>query len=158
MQQAIDRELLTMTFKTQPHRYTIDLAPTARAHCRGCRRSIEKGALRLAIHAFVRPNRGTTFTRHLSTECVGTAMAADVMGACSVPHGVRVDNGLEPWTVACAWEVLETQAAERASGCSGRRHGQLKDEVDCPSKPVVGTMLRYLDRVEVGRCKQEENA
>ena len=67
-----------MTFKTQPHRYTIDLAPTSRARCRGCRRSIEKGALRLAIHAFVRPNRGTTFTRHLTTECVTALEAGNV--------------------------------------------------------------------------------
>ena len=29
MQQATDRDLLTMTFKTQPHRYTIDLAHPA---------------------------------------------------------------------------------------------------------------------------------
>jgi hypothetical protein len=70
-----------MTFKTRPHRYTIGLAPTSRARCRGCRRSIEKGALRLAIRAFVRPNRGTTFTRHLNPECVGTALAADMMRA-----------------------------------------------------------------------------
>ena len=157
MQQATDRDLLTMTFKTQPHRYTIDLAPTSRARCRGCRRSIEKGALRLAIHAFVRPNRGTTFTRHLSTECVGTAMAADVMGACSMPNGVRVDSGLEQGTVACAWEMLEAQAVEHVGGCSGRRRGQLEHEAGCLRKPIVGTMLRYLGRIEVGRCEQEEN-
>ena len=158
MQQATDRDLLTMTFKTQPHRYTIDLAPNSRARCRGCRRSIEKGALRLAIHAFVRPNRETTFTRHLSTECVGTAMAADVVGACSMPNGVRVDSGLEQGTVACAWEVLEAQAVERVSGCSGRRRGHLKDEVCCPRKPIVGTMLGYLRRVEVGGGEQKEDA
>ena len=123
MQQATDRDLLTMTFKTQPHRYTIDLAPTSRARCRGCRRSIEKGALRLAIHAFVRPNRGTTFARHLTPGCVGAAMAADVMGACSMPNGVRVDSGLEQGTVACAWEVLEARP-------------QIQMNVSCPG--VVG--------------------
>ena len=55
-----------MTFKTQPHRYSIDLAPTSRARCRGCRQLIEKGSLRLAVHAFVRPNRATVFARHLT--------------------------------------------------------------------------------------------
>ena len=41
---------------------------------------------------------------------------------------------------------------------SGRRCVQLKDEVGCPRQPIVSTMLRNLDRIEVGRCKQEENA
>jgi hypothetical protein len=148
-----------MTFKTHPHRYTIGPAPTSRARCRGCRRSIEKGALRLALHAFVRPNRGTTFARHLTTECVGTAVAADVLRARSVPHGVRVDCGLEPGTVACAWDELEAQAAGRVNESSGRQHGgQLQGEVGGPRQPVVGTMLCYLGGVEVGRCEQKEDA
>ena len=122
-----------MTFKTKPHRYTIGLAPTSRARCRGCRRSIEKGALRLAIHAFVRPNRGTTLTRHLTAECVGTAHAADVMRARGVLHGVCVDALVEPGAVVCAWEVLEAQAAQSVSGCSERRRrGQLEGEVRSP--------------------------
>ena len=147
-----------MTFKTQPHRYTIGLAPTSRARCRGCRLSIEKGALRLAIHAFVRPNRGTTFARHLTAECVGTAHAADVMRARGVPYGVCVDRGVEPGAVAFAWEVLEVQAAERVNECSGRRRGQLECEVRSPRQPVVGTMLSYLGRVEIGRGEQKEDA
>ena len=107
-----------MPFKTQPHRYSIGLAPTSRARCRGCRRSIEKGALRLAIHAFVRPNRGTTFTRHLTAECVGTAHAADVIRTRGVLHGVCVDALVEPEALACAWEALEAQAG-RLKGPSG---------------------------------------
>ena len=146
-----------MTFKTQPHRYTIGLAPTSRARCRGCRLSIEKGALRLAIHAFVRPNRGTTFARHLTPECVGAAMAADVMRARGVPCGVFVDGGVEPGAVACAWKELEAQA-ERVNQCSGWRRGQLECEVRSPRQPIVGTMLGYLGRVEVGRGEQEEDA
>ena len=146
-----------MTFKTQPHRYTISLAPTSRARCRGCRQSIDKGTLRLAIHAFVRPNRGTTFTRHLTPECVGTALAADVMRARRVPYGVRVDCGIEPGVVAYAWEALEAQA-ERGNECSGRRCGQLEHEVGFSRQPVVGTMLGYLRRVEVGGGEQKEDA
>ena len=148
-----------MTFKTQPHRYTIGTAPTSRARCRGCRRSIEKGALRLAIHAFVRPNRGTTFARHLTPECVGAALAADVVRARDVAHGVRVDGGVEPGAVACAWEGLEALVAARVNECSsGRRRGQLEDQVGRPNQPVVGTMLRYLGRVEVSRGEQKEDA
>ena len=145
-----------MAFKTQPHRYTIGIAPTSRARCRGCRRSIEKGTLRLATHAFVRPNRGTTFAHHLTPGCVGAALAADVMRACGVPYGVCVDRGVEPGVVACAWEELEAQA-ERVNQCSGRRRGQLECEVRSPSKPVVGTMLCYLGGVEVGGGEQKED-
>ena len=146
-----------MTFKTRPHRYTIGFAPTSRARCRGCRRSIEKGALRLAIHAFVRPNRGATFTRHVTPECVGTALAADVMRARRVPYGVRVDGGVEPGVVDCAWTVLEGQA-RRMNECSGRWRGELECEVRSPRQPIVGTMLGYLGRVEVGGRKQKEGA
>ena len=147
-----------MTFKTRPHRYTISLAPTSRARCRGCRRSIEKGTLRLAIHAFVRPNRGTTLTRHLNPECVGTALAADMMRARRVPYGVGVDRGVEPEVVECAWDVLEVQAAERVNECLGQQRGQLEGEVRSPRQPIVGSMLSYLGRVEVGRGEQKEDA
>ena len=83
-----------MTFKTQPHRYTIGLAPTSHARCRGCRRLVAKGDVRLAIHAFVRPNRGTTFTHHIVAECMGATLAADVLRAEGVRHGVRIDKRL----------------------------------------------------------------
>ena len=146
-----------MTFKTQPHRYTIGSAPTSRARCRGCRRQIEKGALRLAVHAFVRPNRGTTFAHHLTAECVGTALAADVMRARRAANGVIVESGLESASVACAWAVLETQA-ERVKECSGRCGGQVDDEIGTPNQPVVGAMLRYLGRVQVGGGEQNEDA
>ena len=146
-----------MTFKTRPHRYTIGLAPTSRARCRGCRRSIEKGTLRLAIHAFVRPNRGTTLTRHLNPECVGTALAADVMRARGVSCGVHVDCKVEPGVVECAWTAIEAQAG-RVNECSGRGRGQLESEVGCPHQPVVDTMLSYLGRVEVGGGEQKEDA
>jgi hypothetical protein len=59
--------------------------------------------------------------------------------------------------VACAWEELEAQA-ERVNQCSGRRRGQLECEVRSPRQPVVGTMLGYLGRVEVGRGEQKEDA
>ena len=55
-----------MSFKTKPHRYTIGPAPTSRARCRRCRRPIERGALRLAIHAFVRPKTGAQRLRGTS--------------------------------------------------------------------------------------------
>ena len=36
------------------------------------------------------------FARHLTSECVGTALVADVMRAHDMPCGVNVDVGLEP--------------------------------------------------------------
>ena len=126
-----------MTFKTKPHRYTIGLAPTSRARCRGCRKSVGKGSLRLAIHAFVRPNRGTTFTHHLTPECVGTALAADVVRARGVPCGVNVDVGLEPEAVVCAWEELEAQTGKsRVSECSRQSMGAPNGRLAAPTNPL----------------------
>ena len=101
-----------MTFKTQPHRYTIDLAPTSRAHCRGCRKLIEKGGLRLVTHAFVKPNRRTMLARHLNLECVGPAIAADVMRARGVGNGaVHVSGRVEPKVVARVWTQMEAHSS-----------------------------------------------
>ena len=66
-------------FKTRPHRFSVGLAPTARALCRGCRKPIAKGDTRLVIDAFVRPNRSTRFVRHVA--CIGAALAAEIAKA-----------------------------------------------------------------------------
>lgn len=66
-----------MTFKTRPHAYTFDRAPTGRARCRKCRRLIAFGAERVVIHAFVRPNRATRRMMH-------AACAVAVLGAVGV--------------------------------------------------------------------------
>lgn len=137
-----------MAFKTRPHRYTIDFAPTSRARCRGCRRGIDKGALRLVIHAFVRPNRGTAFMHHLTPECVGPALAADVMRARSASlDGVCVDDAVESRAAARAWADLE---ASRERPPSWRRERKLKDEVLTSNQPIISTMLRHHGGVEVG--------
>ena len=53
-----------MAFKTRPSVYRIDIAPTSRARCRGpCKQTICKGDFRIAITAFVRPNRSTLLKR-----------------------------------------------------------------------------------------------
>ena len=146
-----------MTFKTQPHRYTIGLAPTSRARCRGCRRGIDKGALRLVIDAFVRPNRGTVFMRHLTPECVGPALAADVVRARSDGHnGVCVDDAVGARAVACAWEELEASSERPSQRRGGKR--KLEDEVRRPTQPIISTMLRHLGEVEVGGGEQKEDA
>ena len=146
-----------MTFKTQPHRYTIGLAPTSRARCRGCRRGIDKGALRLVIHAFVRPNRGTVFMRHLTPECVGPALAADVVRARSAGHnGVCVDGMLEPRVVERAWTELEASSEQPSQRRSCKR--KLEDEVLSSNQPIISTMLCHLGGVEVGGGEEEKDA
>ena len=66
-----------MTFKTRQNSFRISLAPTSRARCRRCHSAIEKGAVRIDIHAFVRPQRATVFFR--CTACIDQAFAAAVI-------------------------------------------------------------------------------
>ena len=143
-----------MTFKTQPHRYSIGLAPTSRARCRGCRQSIEKGMPRLAIHAFVRPNRGTTFAHHLTTDCVGAALARDVLRAHGVGR-VQVDGKVATEEAEHAWALV----GAKANGVDGRlgRCGKVDNEVGVPSQIVIGTMFSHFGRVEVGGGEEKED-
>ena len=129
-----------MSFKTKPHRYTIGPAPTSRARCRRCKRPIERGALRLAIHAFVRPNRSTTFARHLSLGCIGVALAADVLRARdAAPTEAQVDVRVSPAMAAHAWALVEAQAGGGA-GVDGRL-GDGEGEVGTPNQAIVSTMF-----------------
>eukprot|EP00964_Phaeocystis_antarctica_P024658 scaffold13821_cov68-Phaeocystis_antarctica.AAC.6 len=66
-----------MAFKTRPSVYRIDIAPTSRARCRGpCKQTICKGDLRIAITAFVRPNRSTLLAR--CCHCIDARFASAV--------------------------------------------------------------------------------
>lgn len=130
-----------MSFKTKPHRYTIGPAPTSRARCRRCRRPIERGALRLAIHAFVRPNRSTTFARHLSLGCTGVALAADVLRARDVaPTEAQVDVRVSPAMAAHAWALVEAQAGGGEAGVDGRLEDG-KGEVGTTNQAIVSAMF-----------------
>ena len=88
-------------FKSRPHTYSFDLAPTGRARCRACRSIIERGALRLVTHAFVRPNRATRFVRHV--RCIGAEVAADVMRAHGTAADVPREGVVTAETVTAAW-------------------------------------------------------
>ena len=84
-----------MPFKARPSVYRIDIAPTSRARCRGpCKQHIHKGQLRIAITAFVRPNRSTQLVR--CCRCIDSRFARAVLAvygsADRVPaHGVTED-------------------------------------------------------------------
>ena len=76
-------------FKTKPHTFSISRAPTGRALCRGCKRIVAKGEIRLVTHAFVRPGRERAhFVRHIG--CVTTQLLNAVLAAHGSVSGVPV--------------------------------------------------------------------
>ena len=66
--------------KARPNRYSVSLAPTGRARCRGCKGLVERGEVRVVTHATIKPGRGTCFVRHAA--CVSVVFARAVMAAC----------------------------------------------------------------------------
>ena len=90
-----------MTFKAQPSRFAVSIAPTNRARCKRCRQTISKGALRVVESAFVRPGRRTVRCVHLTSACIGRLLTL-VGGADHVALGkgvtremVRAELGAE---------------------------------------------------------------
>ena len=82
-----------MAFKTRPSTYRVDVAPTSRARCRGpCRRLLCKGELRIAITAFVRPNRATQLVR--CGRCVDARLASAVLAVYGSADRVPVAPGV----------------------------------------------------------------
>ena len=73
------RHELKMTFKTRPSTYRLSLAPTGRAHCRGCKRRVGKGELLVTTTACVRPGRSRCLVR--CCECIDAKSGST--GVCS---------------------------------------------------------------------------
>ena len=78
-----------MSFKTRPSTYRIDVAPTGRAHCRKCRRRVEKGETRIVIHAFVRPSRARSLVR--CERCIDSALVRVILSVHGQTDRVPVD-------------------------------------------------------------------
>ena len=78
-----------MTFKTRPSTYRLSLAPTGRAHCRGCKRRVDKGELRFTITAFVRPGRSTCLVR--CCKCIDAKFARAVLAVYGTAARVPAD-------------------------------------------------------------------
>ena len=66
-----------MSFKTRPSTNQVDLAPTGRAHCRKCKRRVEKGEVRIVVRAFVRPSRATSLVR--CSHCIDSSLARVIL-------------------------------------------------------------------------------
>ena len=95
--------------------------------------------------------------RHLTPECVGPALAADVVRARGAGHkDVCVDGMLEPRVVERAWTELEASSERPSQRRSCKR--KLEDEVRRPTQPIISTMLRHLGGVEVGGGEEKEDA
>ena len=70
----------TPGFRTQATKYWVGTAPTSRAKCRTCKKSIEKGGVRLIALAFVCPGRSCKLAHHAC--CVTPKMAKAVLDVC----------------------------------------------------------------------------
>ena len=95
--------------------------------------------------------------RHLTPECVGPTLAADVVRARGASlHGVCVDDAVGARAVACVWEELEASSERPSQRRGGKR--KLEDEVRRPTQPIISTMLRHVGGVEVGSGEEEKDA
>ena len=95
-----------MTFKTKPNTYSLGLAPSSRAKCRGCKGVVVKGEVRVVTHAFVRPNRATYFVRHV--RCTTAACVASMIKAHGSIDRVPVGSSIDAETLASIRAQLNT--------------------------------------------------
>jgi hypothetical protein len=130
-----------MTFKARPHRYSVSPAPTNRARCQRCKQLVKRGAMRLVIHAFVRPNRGTQFVRHLNAACVGPALAEDVMRENAIFLQANDTRNVFVDAMMIGHSVLRRQS---------------NGEVGSPDQPIIRSMLSNLSGGEICRTEQKE--
>ena len=70
----------TPGFRTRGSKFWVGTAPTGRAKCRSCKKSIEKGGVRLVALAFVCPGRSCKLVHHAC--CVTPKLAKAVLEVC----------------------------------------------------------------------------
>ena len=102
----------SMTFTRRPSTYQISLAPTSRARCRACKRRIERGELRIAINAFVRPGRYTQLVRCCRIECLDARFGAAVLAVYGSPARVPVEAGVDIAEAAAVRARLDHMAGQ----------------------------------------------
>ena len=95
-------------FKTEPHRFSIGLAPTSRARCRACKQRLARGEPRVQIHAFVRPGRAVDFFRH--ARCVGPRLAAAIAAAHGALDRVPLAPDVDEPTARAARDAVARSA------------------------------------------------
>ena len=87
---------------------------------------------------------------------MGVALAADVLRAEGVRHGVKIDKRLTMEAAGLAWALVQARAkgVERSSRCCGKVDGEARGS----RQPVIRSMLGHFGRVEAGGCEQKEDA
>ena len=95
-------------FKTKPHTFSISRAPTGRAMCRGCKRIVAKGEIRLVTHAFVRPGRERAhFVRHV--QCVTAELVRAAIATYGSVERVPVSANMDVDAASAARAQLDCQ-------------------------------------------------
>ena len=88
----------TPGFKTRASTYSIGLAPTSRAMCRVCKKTVEKGEARIVTHAFVRPgSRSHDFVCHAG--CATLKLVQAMVSVYGAVQWVPMTKSIE--TVVC---------------------------------------------------------
>ena len=105
-----------MTFKTRPSTYRLSLAPTGRACCRGCKRRVERGELRITITAFVRPGRSTCLVR--CCECIDAKFARAVLNVYGTAARMPADAGVATAAADGVRAALAQRAADKSGECA----------------------------------------
>lgn len=100
-----------MGFKARPSTYAIELAPTARARCRKCRRRMSIGSVRVATTAFVQPGRAARFVRCAAPACLDAPFAAAVLAVYRDADRIPATAGVE---AASDVRRMITEAATRS--------------------------------------------
>ena len=101
----------TMTFKQRPSTYRISIAPSNRARCRACKRRVDKGELRIAITAFVRPGRSTQLVR--CVQCVDARFGAAMLAVYGTPARVPAEASVSVADATAVRTRLQHIAGER---------------------------------------------
>ena len=165
-----------MTFHTRPSTYQIARAPTGLARCRGCKRRVEKGELRISIGAFVRPGRSRRLVRCCA--CIDTKFAHSVLAVYGAATRVPAGAGASAADVAAVRAQLETQASAglepqrpaspslRRKALEGRREPSLQRVREQPlvlivprargqSKEELSSFLELLKAPRSGKLSDE---
>ena len=93
-------------FRPEPTTYRLSLAPTGRAQCRACKRTVGKGELRTTACVSVMPGRRTTLVVH--AQCTPVGWAREI---------VRVYRDVERLPAeVCVDAVVVAEARQRIAG------------------------------------------
>lgn len=92
--------------RPEPTTYRLSLAPTGRARCRACKRTVDVRSLRVEACVFVMPGRRTTFVAH--TQCVPVGWVREIVRVYGSADRLPVQDGVDA--------ALAAEARQRIAG------------------------------------------